>query len=114
MEHALFTTPQRIEAVDMTSCYGVVLLTKTLAIKCVKLGFVLVQAAAATPLPLLPPSPSDQQVAADLVFCEYTLRPPAATEPSTAAPPAAPIRVSRTLLDRMPTQEEASGALDGY
>lgn len=40
-----------------------------------------------------------------------TLRPPA-TEQS--AEPAAPLRVSRTLLDRMPTQEEARGALDGY
>jgi hypothetical protein len=112
----LFTAPQRVLSVDRTGCHGVVLLTETLAVKCVKLGFVMVAQAATPPTVIAPPSTRlPEAIPEYLVFCEETLKPAPITPPYNETPAAAPHpSMTRTLLNRMPTPEEAKGALDGY
>lgn len=105
----VFKAAQGVLSVDRSGCYGVVILTETLAIKCVNLGFVLVTKDALAPTVIEPPAA--EVVPSDLVFCADTLR---AEPPPPAAAAAAQRALTRTLLDRMPTAEEARAAIDGY
>ena len=117
----LFNTPQTVVAVDRSGCYGwAVILTETLAIKCIKLGFVIVSRDEQPPAVALPPaggllSPMSQQaVPADIVFCEETLRAADTVEQPAAAPAPPPPVLKRHMLHRMPTPNDIEGAISGY
>ena len=122
----LFDKPQKVLAVDRSGCYGwAVILTETLAIKCIKMGYVVVyrgeQSSAVAALPLPPTgdflSPVSQAVPGDLVFCEETLRAADTVEqpaPPRPPPPPRALPLTRRLLYRMPTPEDIEGATSGY
>ena len=94
--------PQKLHRVE-AGYYSRVLILDDLAVKLVKLGYIVVKSGESAP-PAVPP---------EMVCCNTeTLQPPSLTE--VAPPPLPPPPPTRTLLTRMPAPEDVSGAPDGF
>ena len=92
--------PQKLQRVE-AGYYSRVLILDDLAVKLVKLGYVVVKSSKIAP-PIVPP---------ELVCCNSeTLQPP----PLTDVPPLPPPPPTRTLLTRMPSPDDVTGAHDGF